>query len=330
VDGDVRTLVHGNVIMHTKGSFVHKVSGSYTMSSGGNMTLIAPRIDLNPEGVNSSSVSVGGLDQIEKRRVEFPDPSTTGDTRVLPSLGSPSTEGVVAGNTTPSSTLQKQSEGTVPAGAVATSQATTTTTSSTTTTAASTQTTEVASTSASTTTFNGSAPAAVPDEVGGAEVTEPEEGTELSPRTQRLLEGAARLGIVAGAAALSALSDESESRNDSSSSTTTSTQVAAVALPPIPPTAPGVSNSTIVMAGGTGAAQAATGLPGLPTVSLYAVPNESASLLQGYPGQTGIANTDPTSELPGVAPLPSVPVLAFPAEFAQPVILPDVLDGGSF
>jgi len=325
VDGDVRTLVHGNVIMHTKGSFVHKVSGSYTMSSGGNMTLIAPRIDLNPEGVNSSSVSVGGLDQIEKRRVEFPDPSTTGDTRVLPSLGSPSTAGVVAGNTTPSSTLQKQSEGTVPAGAVATSQATTTT-SSTTTTAASTQTTEVASTSASTTTFNGSAPAAVPDEVGGAEVTEPEEGTELSPSTQRLLEGAARLGIVAGAAALSALSDESESRNDSSS-----TQVAAVSLPPIPPTAPGVSDSSLVMgAGGTGSAQAATGLPGLPTISLYAVPNEAASLLQGYPGQTGIANTDPTNQLPGVAPLPSVPVIAFPAEFAQPVILPDVLDGGSF
>jgi hypothetical protein len=83
-------------------------------------------------------------------------------------------------------------------------------------------------------------------------------------------------------------------------------------------------------AGGTGAAEEATGLPGLPTVSLYAVPGEAATLLQGYPGQTGIGNTDPSSDLPTVTPLPSVPVLAFPAEFAQPVMLPDVLDGGAF
>jgi hypothetical protein len=84
------------------------------------------------------------------------------------------------------------------------------------------------------------------------------------------------------------------------------------------------------MAGGTGAAQAETGLPGLPTISLYAVPNEAATLLQGYPGQVGMENTDPTSDMPTVDLLPSVPVLAYPAEFAQPVILPDVLDGGAF
>lgn len=329
VDGDVRTLVHGNVVMHTKGSFVHKVSGSYTLASGGNMTMIAPRIDFNPEGVNSSSVDVGGLDRISKRRVEFPDPSTTGSTRVLPSLGAAANAGVVSGNATPSSTLQRQSEGTISAGAVATEQATTTTAATATTTSQPAS-TEITTTSASTTTFNGSAPAAVPDEVGGAEVPETAEEEGMSERTRELLSGAAMFGVAAGAAALAALSDESEARNDSASTTTNSTQVAAVALPPIPPTAPGVSDSTIVMAGGTGAAQEATGLPGLPTVSLYAVPNEAATLLQGYPGQTGIANTDPTSELPGVSPLPSVPVLAFPAEFAQPVILPDVLDGGSF
>ena len=331
VDGDVRTLVHGNVIMHTKGSFVHKVSGSYTLASGGNMTLVAPRIDLNPEGVNSSTVSVGGLDQIQKRRVEFPDPSATGDIRVLPSLGAASNAGVVAGNTTPSSTLQKQSEGTISAGAVATEQTPATITTQTTTTTSEISSTEASSSTATVTTMDGSAPASIPAEVGGVAPTKETEGQSgLSEGTVRLLSGAALIGAAAGAAVLSALSDESEARNDSSSTSSSSTQVAAVALPPIPPTAPGVSDSTIVMAGGTGAAQEATGLPGLPTVSLYAVPNEAASLLQGYPGQTGIANTDPSTQLPEVAPLPSVPVLAFPAEFAQPVILPDVLDGGDF
>jgi hypothetical protein len=108
------------------------------------------------------------------------------------------------------------------------------------------------------------------------------------------------------------------------------TPVAAVALPPIPSTSPGLQDSSLVMVGGTGAAQAETGLPGLPTISLYAVPNEAATLLQGYPGQVGMTNTDPTSDLPTVDLLPSVPVLAYPAEFAQPVILPDVLDGGAF
>lgn len=323
VDGDVRTLVHGNVVMHTKGSFVHKVNGSYTLASGGNMTIVAPRIDLNPEGINSRTISVGGLDQIEKRRVEFPDPQNINSTRSLPSLGSASTEGIVSGNSTPGSVLAKQSEGTIAVGAVATSaSAVSSTVSTVPASAVSTKTTTTSVVS-----VNGTGRPGIPSEIGGVPIQEPAvEETGVSEQTTNLLAAAANIGIAAGTAAISALSQESESRQQ----TTTSTQVTAVALPPIPPTAPGVSDSTLIMAGGTGAAQQTTGLPGLPTVSLYAVPNEAATLLQGYPGQTGIGNTDPLSQLPGVEPLPSVPVLAFPAEFAQPVILPNVIDGGEF
>lgn len=327
VDGDVRTLVHGNVIMHTKGSFVHKVSGSYTLASGGNMTIVAPRIDLNPEGINPADVSVGGLDSIQKRRVEFPDPVKTGDTRVLPSLGVAAAGGVVAGNQTPNSPLEKQAEGTISAGAVATQTPTSTTTETTTTTASASSSATTTTTQATTTTLDGSAPPAVSEDVGGAALEETETEEEgMSQETKDRLIGLAGLGVVAGIGAVAAFAF----RDSGGGGQASSQQTAAVALPPIPPPSPGVSNNTIVMAGGTGAAEAATGLPGLPTVSLYAVPNEAATLLQGYPGQTGIGNTDPTTELPGVAPLPSVPVLAFPTEFAQPVILPDVLDGGSF
>jgi len=322
IDGDLRTLVHGNVVMHTKGSFVHKVSGSYTLASEGNMTLVAPRIDLNPDGISPSTVNVGGMDSIQKRRVEFPDPSVTGQSRVLPSLTGTTNQGIVVGNATPSSTLEKQAEGTISASAVATTPSASVTTG--TTTISTTTTTGVSATTTSI-----SSAGSLPAEVGGTRITQEVQETGLSDQTKTLLTLGAGLGLIAGGVAIAALTNESESRQSSSGSN----QVAAVALPPIPPTSPGVSDSTIVMAGGTGgtgAAQQATGLPGLPTVSLYAVPNEAATLLQGYPGQTGIANTDPTSELPPVTPLPSVPVLAFPAEFAQPVILPDVLDGGSF
>jgi hypothetical protein len=110
----------------------------------------------------------------------------------------------------------------------------------------------------------------------------------------------------------------------SSNSGGSTKKVAAVSLPPLPSTSPGLQTAI------TGAAQAETGFPGLPTVSLYAVPDEAATLLQGYPGQTGIANTDPASDLPTVDALPSVPVLAFPAEFVQSANIPDVLDGGAF
>lgn len=339
VDGDVRTLVHGNVIMHTKGSFVHRVSGSYTLASGGNMTLVAPRIDLNPEGLNPGTVSVGGLDKIQKRRVEFPDPKNPTKTTSLASLPAASLSGVVAGNTVANSVLQQQAAGTMSQGAIAQSQVVTTqavnaantssisnsvggsipNASNVSSTVATTQ------TNATTAALNGKSAPSIPPEVGGVKYLG-STGIQL-PRIPTNIGQIALLASAAGAAAAAAFQDESDAQQAA-----TNEPVAAVALPPLPPPAPGVQDTRVVMgsAGGTGAAEEATGLPGLPTVSLYAVPGEAATLLQGYPGQTGIGNTDPLSDLPTVTPLPSVPVLAFPAEFAQPVILPDVLDGGAF
>lgn len=330
VDGDVRTLVHGNVIMHTKGSFVHRVSGSYTLASGGNMTFVAPRIDLNPEGLNAKTVSVGGLDKIQKRRVEFPDPEDPSKTTSVASLPAPSLSGVIAGNTNKNSVLQQQAEGTISQGAIAqsevvTSQASNTTAISDTVGGNVTSTTETISTEATVTTLNGQSAPSIPPEVGGTRYLG-STGIQL-PKIPTDIGQIALLASAAGAAAAAAFQDESDAQQAA-----TNEPVAAVALPPLPPPAPGVQDTRVVMgsAGGTGAAEEATGLPGLPTVSLYAVPGEAATLLQGYPGQTGIGNTDPSSDLPTVTPLPSVPVLAFPAEFAQPVILPDVLDGGAF
>jgi hypothetical protein len=321
VDGDVRTLVHGNVIMHTKGSFVHRVSGSYTLASGGNMTLVAPRIDLNPEGLDAKTISVGGLDKIEKRRVEFPDPENLESTTSVPSLPPPSLDGVIAGNTNENSILQQQSEGTISQSAVAMDSSSAVSD----TPVESVSVAETTTTQATVATLDGKAAPAVPSEVGGVQYLG---STNIQlPKIPTNIGQIALLASVAGAAAAAAFQDESDAQQQA-----TNEPVAAVALPPLPPPAPGVQDTRVVMgsAGGTGAAQEATGLPGLPTVSLYAVPGEAATLLQGYPGQTGIGNTDPESDMPTVTPLPSVPVLAFPAEFAQPVILPDVLDGGAF
>lgn len=346
VDGDVRTLVHGNVIMHTKGSFVHRVSGSYTLASGGNMTFVAPRIDLNPEGLNPQTVSVGGLDKIQKRRVEFPDPNNPSQTTSLASLPAASLSGVIAGNTKENSVLQQQAAGTISQGAIAQSEVVTSAASSSTAipdevggsiasasgesnaSAASggsiVSTSTTTSTNATVTALNGKSVPAIPPEVGGVRYLG--NTTIQLPRIPETIGQIALLAAAAGAAAAAAFQDESDTQQAA-----TNQPVAAVALPPLPPPAPGVQDTRVVMgSGGTGAAQEATGLPGLPTVSLYAVPGEAATLLQGYPGQTGIGNTDPTSDMPVVTPLPSVPVLAFPAEFAQPVILPDVLDGGAF
>lgn len=336
IDGDVRTLVHGNVIMHTKGSFVHRVSGSYTLASGGNMTFVAPRIDLNPEGLNPATVSVGGLDKIQKRRVEFPDPKDPTKTTSLASLPAASLSGVIAGNTRANSVLQQQAEGTISQGAIAQSEVVTSQASNTTAISDSVggstlgdgsvvSTTTTTSTNATVATLNGQSVPSIPPEVGGTRYLG-STGIQL-PRIPTNIGQIALLAGAAGAAAAAAFQDESDTQQAA-----TNEPVAAVALPPLPPPAPGVQDTRVVMgsAGGTGAAEEATGLPGLPTVSLYAVPGEAATLLQGYPGQTGIGNTDPSSDLPTVTPLPSVPVLAFPAEFAQPVILPDVLDGGAF
>ena len=56
VSGDVKMYVKGNMTTDIGGNCLHKVKGTYTLSSEGNMVIVAPRIDLNPEGENSSTV----------------------------------------------------------------------------------------------------------------------------------------------------------------------------------------------------------------------------------------------------------------------------------
>jgi hypothetical protein len=48
VQGDVRVYVDGNVTMEVGGNFKSTIGGTCEITSGGNMTLRAPRIDLNP------------------------------------------------------------------------------------------------------------------------------------------------------------------------------------------------------------------------------------------------------------------------------------------
>jgi len=55
--GDIKMLVNGNMTTEVKGNALHKVGGTYTLSSEGNMVIMAPRIDLNPEGENASHVN---------------------------------------------------------------------------------------------------------------------------------------------------------------------------------------------------------------------------------------------------------------------------------
>lgn len=57
VYGDSKMLVRGDMTVDVNGNFLQKVKGTYTLSSEGNMVMIAPRIDLNPEGENSSQVN---------------------------------------------------------------------------------------------------------------------------------------------------------------------------------------------------------------------------------------------------------------------------------
>lgn len=56
IDGNANVLIKGNSTIETKGDHFHKVSGVYAVASEGNMVFLAPRIDLNPSGENSSSV----------------------------------------------------------------------------------------------------------------------------------------------------------------------------------------------------------------------------------------------------------------------------------
>lgn len=56
VFGDTKMLARGDMTLDVGGNFLHKVGGTYTLASEGNMVMIAPRIDLNPEGENASSI----------------------------------------------------------------------------------------------------------------------------------------------------------------------------------------------------------------------------------------------------------------------------------
>jgi hypothetical protein len=57
VFGDTKMLTRGDMTLDVGGNFLHKVGGTYTLASEGNMVMIAPRIDLNPEGENASSIN---------------------------------------------------------------------------------------------------------------------------------------------------------------------------------------------------------------------------------------------------------------------------------
>lgn len=56
VDGDTKLYARGDMTVDVRGNFLQKVKGTYTLSSEGNMVIMAPRIDLNPEGESSSNV----------------------------------------------------------------------------------------------------------------------------------------------------------------------------------------------------------------------------------------------------------------------------------
>lgn len=56
VMGDTKMYTHGNMTVDVGGNFLQKVKGTYTLSSEGNMVIMSPRIDLNPEGEASSAV----------------------------------------------------------------------------------------------------------------------------------------------------------------------------------------------------------------------------------------------------------------------------------
>lgn len=55
--GDVKMLVNGNMTTEVKGNALHKVGGTYTLASEGNMVIMAPRIDLNPEGNGAGEIN---------------------------------------------------------------------------------------------------------------------------------------------------------------------------------------------------------------------------------------------------------------------------------
>jgi hypothetical protein len=57
VEGNVKLYIKGNITLECDGNVNQKVNGTYTVVSDGNMTFLAPRIDLNPNGFSSGDVS---------------------------------------------------------------------------------------------------------------------------------------------------------------------------------------------------------------------------------------------------------------------------------
>jgi hypothetical protein len=57
IEGNVNLFIKGNIILECDGDVNQQIAGTYTVVSNGNMTLLAPRIDLNPNGFSSSDVN---------------------------------------------------------------------------------------------------------------------------------------------------------------------------------------------------------------------------------------------------------------------------------
>lgn len=57
IEGNVNLFIKGNIILECDGDVNQQIAGTYTVVSKGNMTFLAPRIDLNPNGFSSSDVN---------------------------------------------------------------------------------------------------------------------------------------------------------------------------------------------------------------------------------------------------------------------------------
>lgn len=57
VEGDAKMYVKGNMTTEVRGNYLQKVVGKCTIASGGNMVLVAPRIDFNPEGLSAKTIN---------------------------------------------------------------------------------------------------------------------------------------------------------------------------------------------------------------------------------------------------------------------------------
>jgi hypothetical protein len=80
VRGNVNALVEGDIRVQNNGNFYSKTKGKFTCVSEGNMVFVAPRVDINPVGIEASSVS-----DVVSRRVRTFDADgteTTGNVSV--------------------------------------------------------------------------------------------------------------------------------------------------------------------------------------------------------------------------------------------------------